>query len=183
MAVYRFRLSQRHVGGGGSFQAGPPRGSVPPTLSVRRRNRLASIRLPSSSVTRPSTLTLIAPLEQLDKAFSRAAALVSRSLDRVIPTPQPKVVIRPFHGAGSVQHQRLAAIRAEHKSREDVRLRPCAWEHVFVLTHLLHDVHCSWCDKGFVGVLHHEPLTLGALHTLLVFVETQWCEARNRVSE
>ena len=33
-----------------------------------------------------------------------------------------EVVLRLFHRAGSVQHQRLAAIRAEHQSREDVRL-------------------------------------------------------------
>ena len=81
-----------------------------------------------------------------------------------------EVVLRPLHRAGSVQHQRLAAIRAEHQSREDVRLVHVLGDTLFVLTHLLHDVPLLLRDKGFVGVLHHEPLTLGALHALLVFV-------------
>ena len=42
-------------------------------------------------------------------------------------------------------------------------------------SHLLHDVPLLLCDKSFVGVLHHEPLTFGALHTLLVFVGDRSC--------
>ena len=47
-----------------------------------------------------------------------------------------EVVLRPLHGAGSVQHQRLAAIRAEYQSREDVRLVHVLGDTLFVLTHL-----------------------------------------------
>ena len=54
---------------------------------------------------------------------------------------------------------------------------------LFVLTHLLHDVPLLLCDEGIVGVLHHEPLTLGALHTLLVFVGDRSGAKPNRVSE
>ena len=82
-----------------------------------------------------------------------------------------------------MQHQRLAAIRAEHQSREDVRLVHVLGNTLFVLTHLLHDVPLLLRDKGFVGVLHHEPLTLGALHTLLVFVGDRSGAKPNRVSE
>lgn len=94
-----------------------------------------------------------------------------------------EVVLRLFHRAGSVQHQRLAAIRAEHQSREDVRLVHVLGDTFFVLTHLLHDVPLLLCDKGFVGVLHHEPLTLGALHALLIFVGDRSGAKPNRVSE
>ena len=94
-----------------------------------------------------------------------------------------EVVLRPLHRAGSVQHQRLAAIRAEHQSREDVRLVHVLGDTLFVLTHLLHDVPLLLCDKSFVGVLHHEPLTFRALHTLLVFVGDRSGTQPNRVSE
>ena len=94
-----------------------------------------------------------------------------------------EVVLRPLHRAGSVQHQRLAAIRAEHQSREDVRLVHVLGDTLFVLTHLLHDVPLLLCDKSFVGVLHHEPLTFRALHTLLVFVGDRSGAKPNRVSE
>lgn len=94
-----------------------------------------------------------------------------------------EVVLRPLHRAGSVQHQRLAAIRAEHQSREDVRLVHVLGDTLFVLTHLLHDVPLLLRDEGFVGVLHHEPLTFGALHALLVFVGDRSGAKSNRVSE
>lgn len=94
-----------------------------------------------------------------------------------------EIVLRLFHCAGSVQHQRLAAIRAEHQPGEDVRLVHVLGDTLFVLTHLLHDVPLLLCDKSFVGVLHHEPLTFRALHTLLVFVGDRSGAKPNRVSE
>ena len=63
-----------------------------------------------------------------------------------------EVVLCPLHRAGSVQHQRLAAIRAEHQSREDVRLVHVLGDTLFVLTHLLHDDPQLLRDFGFEGV-------------------------------
>ena len=94
-----------------------------------------------------------------------------------------EVVLCPLHRAGPVQYQRLAAIRAEHQPGEDVWLVHVLGDTLFVLTHLLHDVPLLLRDKGFVGVLHHEPLTFGALHTLLVFVGDRSGAKPNRVSE
>ena len=64
-----------------------------------------------------------------------------------------EVVLRLFHRAGSVQHQRLAAIRAEHQSREDVRLVHVLGDTLFVLTHLLHNIPLLLCDKCYHFVI------------------------------
>ena len=81
-----------------------------------------------------------------------------------------EIVLHLLHGTGSVQHQRLSAVRTEHQSGKDVRFIHVLRRALFVLPNLLHDLPLLLRNERLVRVFYQTLFTFWPVDPRFVLV-------------